>query len=368
MAHFYYPTTTTRGFFALLASTAVVAAALAPPGQLFNLSNWDLQLPVSNGNGGVVVISQPALASYTSEYFYTNASDGNSMTFWAPINGAHTSGSSYPRSELRELIDFNYSGTHILSVNMTVFEVPPNGKITIGQAHFDGVTRACSIFCELEWQPVGSIVSHVRDEASKGRGEEGASHVRDQASVRKGGVGWAGRLPAAVEVAASSPSTLPSLRLCRRATTLTWTCPAPPSRWESPSPTPSRSRGMSSASRRAGALRRPSMRRASMGGGCCNQGRTPRPSLRPCLLQHLLVGRAIPDLLQGRGLRAGCKCERQPLHSCRPLPHPLLPPPLAIQSGSSATVGGRVAIHGLSTSHTPASSAWAVPAGTTAAE
>lgn len=139
------------------------AFAVAPPGQLFNLTGWDLQLPVSDGKGGVVSISQPALATYTSEYFYTDATD-SSMTFWAPISGAHTSGSSYPRSELRELLDFNYSGTHVLNVSMVVLEVPTNGKITIGQAHFDGVSGACSIFCELEWQ-TGVVVSHVRDQA-----------------------------------------------------------------------------------------------------------------------------------------------------------------------------------------------------------
>lgn len=140
-----------------------VALAVAPPGQLFNLTGWELQLPVSNGKGGVVEISQPALATYTSEYFYTNVTD-NSMTFWAAVNGAHTSGSSYPRSELRELLDFNYSGTHVLNVSMRVLEVPTNGKITIGQAHFDGVSGDCSIFCELEWQS-GTVVSHVRDQS-----------------------------------------------------------------------------------------------------------------------------------------------------------------------------------------------------------
>ena len=217
MAHFN--TATTRQFFALLAST-VGAAALAPPGQLFNLTNWKLQLPVSDGNGGVLSVAQPALATYTSEYFYTNASDGNSMTFWAPINGAHTSGSSYPRSELRDLIDFNYSGTHILSVNMTVYEVPPNGKITIGQAHFDGVSGDCSIFCELEWQPVGSIVSHVRDQARGGQ-----RRARTTAARRASDCGGGGRtscLPTAVEAAAAARAALyPFPLLCRRATTST---------------------------------------------------------------------------------------------------------------------------------------------------
>lgn len=140
--------------------SVVPVLAVPAPGQLFNLTNWKLQLPQASKKGGVVEISQPALATYSSPNFYTNASD-MSMTFWCPINGAHTSGSGFPRSELRELFNFTTQGTHVLAVTMRVDEIPPSGSITIGQAHLDGLSGACSIFCELEWTN-GEIVSHVR--------------------------------------------------------------------------------------------------------------------------------------------------------------------------------------------------------------
>ena len=113
-----------------LASVAVVA--VAPPGQLFDLSSWDLQTPVSNGDGGVVIIKQPQLATYTSEHFYTNETDLG-MSFYAPINGAHTSGSKYARSELRGRPNFTFKGLHVMNVTMQVLRVSTKGVTTIGQ-------------------------------------------------------------------------------------------------------------------------------------------------------------------------------------------------------------------------------------------
>jgi len=144
----------------LLLSVLVLAFTAPPPGQLFNLNNWILQLPVSNGNGGVEEISNPQLETYTSEYFYTDTD--SSMTFWCPQDGAHTSGSNYPRSELRETPDWTVKGTHELNCTCSVTKEPQNHAITIGQIHADGVSGSCSIIVELEWN-AGTIVSHLRD-------------------------------------------------------------------------------------------------------------------------------------------------------------------------------------------------------------
>jgi hypothetical protein len=135
-----------------------------PPGAVFNLSAWTLQLPVSDGHGGVVEIKEPQLDTYTSEYFYTNGSSANNaMTFWCPEDGAHTSGSSYPRSELRETADWTFIGTNRLNVTIAVLEEPTGGAITIGQVHVDGLSHSCSIVVELEWES-GDIVAHLRDD------------------------------------------------------------------------------------------------------------------------------------------------------------------------------------------------------------
>ena len=128
-----------------------------PPGGNFDLSNWYLQLPTSNGiltgaSGSVDSASAAQLvAGFTNSYFFTGP-DG-AMTFWVPDNGAITGGSSHPRSELRELIDPNNSslnwtlyGTHRLSAQCKVLQVASDTqKVCIGQIHepnylTDGVT------------------------------------------------------------------------------------------------------------------------------------------------------------------------------------------------------------------------------------
>jgi hypothetical protein len=116
--------------------------------------------------GGVTVISQPALATYTSPYFFTNSST-NEMTFWCPENGAHTSGSSFPRSELRQIPNWYFKGHSQLNVTMRVSKVPSTGSITIGQVHADGLQGHCSIVIELEYTN-GDIDAHLRDSACKG--------------------------------------------------------------------------------------------------------------------------------------------------------------------------------------------------------
>jgi peptidoglycan/xylan/chitin deacetylase (PgdA/CDA1 family) len=115
-----------------------------PPGGNFDLSHWYLQLPTWQGvltgtTGSVDSVSAADLvAGYTSDYFYT-ATDG-SMAFWAPNNGAMTSGSTHPRSELREQLSppnnnsWSVYGTHIITATLKVTQVSPDtGKVCIGQ-------------------------------------------------------------------------------------------------------------------------------------------------------------------------------------------------------------------------------------------
>ena len=103
-----------------------------PPGQNFDLSQYKWQSPVADGSG-VLEISQPQLATYTSAYFYTT-NDG-AMVFWCPVNGATTSGTSYPRSELRDLREWPLSSTQIMNATCKVLQSPSTGKTIIGQIH-----------------------------------------------------------------------------------------------------------------------------------------------------------------------------------------------------------------------------------------
>ena len=158
------------------AAGAAAAAAPPPPGALFNISRFDLQLPVAGSGGGVEIIKAPAINSYTSKYFYTDPAD-NQMTFFCPLDGAHTSGSNYPRSELRENPNYDLTGFHRLNATLTVVTVTSTKAITIGQAHIDGVSGACSIFVELEWEN-GDIISHMRDKNCKSVKQTIASGVQ----------------------------------------------------------------------------------------------------------------------------------------------------------------------------------------------
>jgi len=107
------------------------------PGANFELTHWKLTLPDASASE----ISPAQLtAGSTNSYFATGA-DG-AMTFSCPVTGGTTMGSSYPRSELRELVDprndnVNWTGygTHVLNAQCRVKEVPSSKKLIIGQIH-----------------------------------------------------------------------------------------------------------------------------------------------------------------------------------------------------------------------------------------
>eukprot|EP00456_Euglypha_rotunda_P032135 TRINITY_DN2492_c0_g1_i4.p1 TRINITY_DN2492_c0_g1~~TRINITY_DN2492_c0_g1_i4.p1 ORF type:complete len:201 (+),score=27.78 TRINITY_DN2492_c0_g1_i4:89-604(+) len=89
------------------------------------------------------------------------------MTFWCPENGAHTSGSNYPRSELREMPangEWGNTGTHEMNATCKISQLPQSGKLVIGQVHADGVSGSCSIILELEMTN-SDLVAHVRDKS-----------------------------------------------------------------------------------------------------------------------------------------------------------------------------------------------------------
>jgi PKD repeat protein len=132
----------------LAGATAWALNPSLPPGSNFDLNDWYIQLPTVNGvltcsNGNVDSASTSQLMNgFTNAYFYTGT-DG-AMVFWAPINGAVTSGTAGgPRSELREEIspgdtsvDWIPYGTHILNAQCKVLQVPPSTEeVIIGQIH-----------------------------------------------------------------------------------------------------------------------------------------------------------------------------------------------------------------------------------------
>ncbi len=111
------------------------------PAEVLNLTNWKETLPTGSA-GSPTEIKQPQLASYSSDpYFVVNAT-GDGVRFRAPVNGVTTSGSSYPRSELREMNggdDASWSttsGTHTMTIDEAITATPSEKPYVVaGQIH-----------------------------------------------------------------------------------------------------------------------------------------------------------------------------------------------------------------------------------------
>lgn len=110
------------------------------PADVLDLRNWYLTLPTGRPRVPDTV-EQPELATYSSTYFRLDATrDG--VVFTADAGGVTTSGSDYPRSELREMNGdhhaswSNTSGTHTLRVRQAVTELPPvKSQVVTAQIH-----------------------------------------------------------------------------------------------------------------------------------------------------------------------------------------------------------------------------------------
>ncbi|MGI5232563.1 polysaccharide lyase family 7 protein [Actinoallomurus sp. CA-142502] len=144
-----------------------VAAGLDPtvaPGGNFNLSVWELQLPIgSPGSPTTIPPSQLKGANgYTNPaYFWTDKNDG-SMTFWDPESGVTTPNSNYARSELREMnadgsaADWSLSGTHKLSATLRIVSVTKN--VCVGQIHLGSGGSSTKPLLELYYHSNGDVV------------------------------------------------------------------------------------------------------------------------------------------------------------------------------------------------------------------
>lgn len=120
-------------------------AALATPSAVLNLANWKLTLPIETSHpGSPDEIKQPELASYSLNPYFMLNSARNGVVFRAHVGGATTSGSSYPRSELREMTNFgkqnaswsNSSGSHSMIARQAITHLPPvKPEVVAGQIH-----------------------------------------------------------------------------------------------------------------------------------------------------------------------------------------------------------------------------------------
>lgn len=74
-----------------------------------DLSEWKVTLPIADTDGSPIEIHPPAISNYATNsilqpFMYNDSTDG-SIVFYTYPGGATTTNSSYPRTELRELMN-----------------------------------------------------------------------------------------------------------------------------------------------------------------------------------------------------------------------------------------------------------------------
>lgn len=134
-------------FCVLSVPAAATAADRAPecsyPAEVLNLESWKVTLPTGS-EGDPTEITQPDLAEFSEDPWFVPNETCDGIRFRAPVNGVTTSGSSYPRSELREMTDdgsdeaswSNTSGTHTMEIDTAVTHLPQDKEhIVVGQIH-----------------------------------------------------------------------------------------------------------------------------------------------------------------------------------------------------------------------------------------
>jgi hypothetical protein len=90
-------------FVAALCAPAIGYAA-EPPGKILDLSAWKLTLPLDTPHPGRPdEIVMPQVATFVAPGIFQANDDATGVLFRAPCGGFTTSGSGYPRCELREM-------------------------------------------------------------------------------------------------------------------------------------------------------------------------------------------------------------------------------------------------------------------------
>lgn len=112
------------------------------PSQILNLTNWKLTLPIGQSEKPVE-IENPKLETYSIDPWFVALEGQGAVRFRASVNGVTTSGSDYPRSELREMngdkTKASWSsdeGEHEMFLDQAITAVPKIKKdVVVGQIH-----------------------------------------------------------------------------------------------------------------------------------------------------------------------------------------------------------------------------------------
>ncbi len=128
-----------------LSPTTPLVTPASTPASVLNLALWKITLPtdtVSTGKADEVL--QPQLTSFSQEPYFFVAANKAGVAFRAPVGGVTTSGSNYPRSELREMAGTgrqnaswsSTSGVHKMTIRQAITHLPAvKADVVAGQIH-----------------------------------------------------------------------------------------------------------------------------------------------------------------------------------------------------------------------------------------
>lgn len=131
------------GIVPFLVSSPAAAATCSYPAQVLNLTNWKETLPIGSSHSPTE-IKMSALTTFVHNLYFRTNPECSGVVFRAPVNGVTTSGSGYPRSELREMTSdgtvnaswSTTSGTHSMIIDEAITAVPKAKKhVVAAQIH-----------------------------------------------------------------------------------------------------------------------------------------------------------------------------------------------------------------------------------------
>jgi hypothetical protein len=121
------------------------------PSQVLDLAGWKVTMPTGSDDKPKEV-EQPDLATFDETPWFRPAQGCQGVAFRAPVNGITTSGSHYPRSELREMGTdgepaswSSGSGTHTFVVD-EAFTALPQGRPNLVGAQIHDDSDDISVF------------------------------------------------------------------------------------------------------------------------------------------------------------------------------------------------------------------------------
>lgn len=155
--------------------TITVAPA---PSAAVDLTNWKLTLPIGSASepDKAIEIKHPHLPADQSEFF-RRTEDNSGIAFKAHTAGATTSGSSYPRSELREMTDAGDEkadwdstlGEHVMTVTGAITHLPDRKPHVVAAQIHDAEDDIVMVrlenkhlFVEADGDPVGTLDSNYQ--------------------------------------------------------------------------------------------------------------------------------------------------------------------------------------------------------------